>query len=90
MLGWDQYGFLKKRVRTHYIELVFLDPMGSARHIMQSGVSGARNINTLFFLLGWARCCFHKKSTGSNYAELVFLLSVGSVGHVVYYGASRA
>jgi hypothetical protein len=35
-------------------------------------MSGARNINALFFMLGWARCDFQKKHTRTRYAELVF------------------
>jgi hypothetical protein len=41
MLGWGRYRFDKKHARTHYIELVFLYPVGFAGHVMHSGASGA-------------------------------------------------
>jgi hypothetical protein len=41
MLCGDRYGFDKKRVGTHYAELVFLHPAQSAGQIVHSVVFGA-------------------------------------------------
>jgi hypothetical protein len=77
MLGWNRYGFHKKRARTRYNELVFWHPVRSTGSV-HSGASGVRNINALFFTLV------------THYGELGFFHPVGSVGHVVHSGASGA
>jgi hypothetical protein len=41
MLGWDCYGFNKKRNETHYAELMFLHLVESVGHVVHSGASGA-------------------------------------------------
>jgi hypothetical protein len=56
-------------------------------HIVHYGVSGARNINALFFMLGRDRYGFHRKRIGTRYSKLVLLHPVGSVGHVVHSSA---
>jgi hypothetical protein len=56
---------------------------------VHSGASGARNVDTLFFMLGWDQYGFDKKCIGTRYAELSFLYPVGSASHVVHFGASK-
>jgi hypothetical protein len=58
--------------------------------VVNSGVSGARNVDVLFFLLGWDQYIYHKKHGRTRYAKLVFLHLVRSVGPIVNSGASRA
>jgi hypothetical protein len=84
----DRYRFNKKRIGTCYAEHVFLDPGGSASHVVQTGVSGARSFDELFSKLGCYRYGFNKKHAGTCYTNLVFLHPVGSVGHVVQSSAS--
>jgi hypothetical protein len=81
---WNWYGVNKKCDRTHYAELVFLQPVGSAGHIVYSCATVPGNIRTQFFMLGWARCGFHKKCVVTHYAELVFLHLVESGGHIMH------
>jgi hypothetical protein len=50
MLGWNWYGFNKKRVGTCYATLVFLHPVGFAGHVVQSGASGVPNVDALFLM----------------------------------------
>jgi hypothetical protein len=47
MLVCAPCGSHKKCVGTHYAKLVFLIPAGPAGHVVSSGASGARNVNTL-------------------------------------------
>jgi hypothetical protein len=87
MLGWAGCCFHKKRVGTRYTELVVLQTVGSTGHIVDSGASGLRNVDTLFVTLGWDRYGFHKMRVGTCYAKLVFLHPVGSAGRVGHFGA---
>jgi hypothetical protein len=56
--------------------------MGSAGHVVHSGVSGVQSVITLFLILGWDRYGFGKKCAGTRYSEFFFLHPVGSAGHV--------
>jgi hypothetical protein len=64
-----------------------LHPVGYADHVVHSSVSGAQNIDILFFILGWAHSGFHKRRVGTRYAKLVFLHLVATVGHIGHPGA---
>jgi hypothetical protein len=35
-----------------YTEVVFVHTVGFGRHVVQSGASGAQNVDTVFFMLG--------------------------------------
>jgi hypothetical protein len=80
----------KKRIRTHYAELVFLHLVGSVGHIVHCSVSGVRNTDALFVMLGWDQYGFDKKHIRTRYAKLVFLHPVGSTGHLVHFDFPRA
>jgi hypothetical protein len=90
MLGWARHDFHKKCAGSHYAELVFLHPVGSAGHVVHSCAIGVRNVIALFFLLRWDRYGFDKKHAGTHYAKLVFSNLMESMGHVVHSDASRA
>jgi hypothetical protein len=74
MLGWDQYEFNKKHTGTRYTELMFLHPMGSVGHIVHSGASELRNINTLFFMLRWDQYRFNKSTLGHVTSNFSFCI----------------
>jgi hypothetical protein len=73
MLGRDRYGFDKKRVGTHYAELMFLHPVGSVGHVVHSGASEPRNVIALFLKLRLEWYGFDKKCARTCYIYLVFL-----------------
>jgi hypothetical protein len=41
IVEWAQWGFHKKHAGTHYVELLFLNPVESVGHIVHSYASGA-------------------------------------------------
>jgi hypothetical protein len=84
MLGWHHYEFNKKCVVTCYAELVFLRPMGTARHVVHAGAFGEHNDDALFFLVKWGLVQIQQKMRRDTLAEPVFLHPVGSTGHVVH------
>jgi hypothetical protein len=90
MLGWDPFGFYKKRTRTHYAKLVFSHPVGLVGHVIQSDASAGVKRRCTIFMLGWDWFRFHKMRDGTHYNELVFVDPLGSMGHVVLSGASRS
>jgi hypothetical protein len=58
--------------------------VGSVGHVVHSGSSGPRNVETLFCSLGWDQYRFDRKHAGTCYAEVVFLHPVGYAGHIVH------
>jgi hypothetical protein len=64
MLGWDRYGFDKRRIGTRYTELVLLHPVGSTSHVLHSVAYGMPNVNTLFSCLGGTKSDSIKSAHG--------------------------
>jgi hypothetical protein len=61
-----------KSIETHYIKLVFLDPMGSAVPVVPSGVSGVRNVDTLCLLSSGPNAISLKSVLGHMMLNLCF------------------
>jgi hypothetical protein len=64
--------------------------VGSTGHIVHSGASTARNVDTLFFMPVWDRYRLHKKYAMTCYAELLLLQPVVSADYIVHSGAFGA
>jgi hypothetical protein len=90
MLGWDHYGFDKKRDGTCCTELVLLHLVGSTVPILRFGTSEVSNVDALFFMLRWSRTNLTKKHIRTNYGTLVFLCPVGVAVNIVLFGMSGA
>jgi hypothetical protein len=72
MIGWDQYGFDKKRDGTHYAKLLFLLPMGSVGHVVHSVATGAQNIDPLFLCSSGHYAVSIKSASGHVTSNLCF------------------
>jgi hypothetical protein len=79
-LGWDQYGFNKKRAETRYAELVFSYPVGSVGHVLHSGAPGKRNMIALFYKLEWDWYGFKKKACWDTLRRTSVFASGGICG----------
>jgi hypothetical protein len=72
LLGWDQYRFEKKYIRTSYAKLLFLHPVGCTGHVVPFGASGERIIDTLFFKLRSGHTNLTKSASGHAMPNLCF------------------
>jgi hypothetical protein len=67
-----------------------LHQVGYTGHVVHCGVSGARIVIALLFMLEWDWYGFDKKRIGTRYAEHVFLHQLGCTSDIVHSGMSRA
>jgi hypothetical protein len=66
---------------------MFLHAVGSTGHIVRSGMSGARNVSALFFMLGWPgaekNASGHIMSNGNCYTRHQRVIKGDEVQHNV-------
>jgi hypothetical protein len=75
ILGWDRYGFDKKRIGTRYVKIVFLHLVGSAGHVVHSGATEVQIIDTQFSCSGGTGTDLMKSSSGHVMLNLCFCIS---------------
>jgi hypothetical protein len=69
-----RYEFHKKHAETCYAEFVFLHPVGYAIHVVNSRLSGARNVDILFLCSGGSGAVSIKRSRGHVTMNLCFCM----------------
>jgi hypothetical protein len=70
MPWWDRFRLHKKRAKTHYDKLLFLQLVGSAGHVVHSGASRAQLIDVLFSCSGGTGSGSTKSALGHVIMEL--------------------
>jgi hypothetical protein len=73
MLGWDGYGFHKKRAGALYAKLVFLHPVGSVSHVVHS-VHPGRETSMHYSCLGGTGLDSRKSAPGPVTPNLCFCI----------------
>jgi hypothetical protein len=74
MLEWAWCGFHKKCARTLYVKHVFLQPVGSADHVVHFSASGARNGDALFSCSAWPGVVSIKSVPGHAMSNMCFCI----------------
>jgi hypothetical protein len=65
-------GLQKKHAGSRYAELVFLHPVGTAGYVVDSGVSGAQNVDAVFSCSGGTGADSTKSVSGHVTPTLCF------------------
>jgi hypothetical protein len=90
MLGLHRYGFHKNCNGTRYVELLFLHPVGSARHVVHSVRLRHETSMHYFSCSGGTSTDLTKSASGHVGPNFCFLHPEGSVGNIVHSDASWA